>query len=98
MSPPGRRVREDGRASFPSAHPVDLRLGHVKGVTKPEQAERANGVHTEVSVGRQGPPPAGGSAFHSLLTCAGFVRRLAESGARGRKHMTLFRVWDTWNE
>jgi len=56
--------REDERTSFPSAHPVDLWLGHVKGVTKPEQAERANGVHTEVSVGRQGPPPVGGPVFH----------------------------------
>jgi len=36
----------------------------MKGVTKPEQAERANGVHTEVSVGRQGPPPAGEPVFH----------------------------------
>jgi len=60
----GRRVREDERTSFPSAHPVDLRLGHVKGVTKPEQTERANGVHTEVSVGRQGPPPVGELVFH----------------------------------
>jgi len=68
---PGRHVREDERTSFPSAHPVDLRLGHVKGVTKPEQAERANGVHTEVSVGRQGPPPAGGPVFHGRLTRVG---------------------------
>jgi len=36
----------------------------VKGVTKLEQAERANGVHTEVSVGRQGPPPVGELVFH----------------------------------
>jgi len=61
---PGRGVREDERTSFPSAHPVGLRLGHVEGVTKPEQAERVNGVHTEVSVGRQGPPPVGGPIFH----------------------------------
>jgi len=32
-------------------------------VTKPEQAGRANGVHTEVSVCRQGPPPVGGFIF-----------------------------------
>jgi len=35
----------------------------MKGVTKPKQAERANGVHTEVSVGRQDPPPVGGFIF-----------------------------------
>ena len=33
-------------------------------MTKPEQAKRANGVHTEVSVGRQGLPPVGGCVFH----------------------------------
>jgi len=48
----------------------------MKGVTKPEQAERANGVHTEVSAGRQNPPPAGGPVFHGSLTRTGssFVR------------------------
>ena len=56
----------------------------MKGVTKPEQAERANGVHTEVSAGRQDPPPAGGPVFHgSFLTHTGlpFVR-LESMGAR----------------
>jgi len=72
----GSRVHEDENTSFPSAHPVDLWLGHVEGVTKPEQAERANGVHTEVSVCRQDPPPVGGFIFRGNYPGAGlFVRR-----------------------
>ena len=71
----------------------------MEGVTKPEQAERANGVHTEVSVCRQDPPPVGGFVFHGHYPGAEFVRlSLAESGTREREYMTLFRVWDTWNE
>ena len=94
--PPGSRVHEDESTSFPSAHPVGLRLGHVKGVTKPEQAERANGVYTEVSVCRQDPPPVGGFVFHGNYPGVEFVRpALAESGTRGWEHMTFFRVWDT---
>jgi len=55
----------------------------MKGVTKPEQAERANGVHTEVSVGRQDPPPVGGFVFHGHVSGAEWVCRLAEFlGAR----------------
>ena len=71
----------------------------MEGVTKPEQAERANGVYTEVSVCRQDPPPVGGFVFHGHYPGVEFVRlSLAESGTREREYMTLFRVWDTWNE
>ena len=71
----------------------------MKGVTKPEQAERANGVHTEVSVYHQDLLPVGGFVFHGHYPGAELVRlSLAESGTCGREHMTLFRVWDMWNE
>ena len=71
----------------------------MEGVTKPEQAERANGMHTEVSVCRQDPLPVGGFIFHGYYPGAEFVRpSLAESDTRGREHMTLFWVRDTWNE
>jgi len=74
-SSPGSRVYEDESTSFPSTHPVDLWLGHVEGVTKPEQAERANGVHTEVSICCQDSPPVGGFIFHGNYPGAEFVRR-----------------------
>jgi len=46
----------------------------MEGVTKPEQAERANGVHTEVSIGRQDPLPVGGFVFHGHYPArSGFV-------------------------
>jgi len=72
---PGSHIHKDESTSFPSAHPVDLRLGHVEGGTKPKHAERANGVHTEVSVCRQDPPPVGGFVLpRQLPRQSGFGR------------------------
>jgi len=87
-----RAWRQGGR--FRSAHPGNPRLGHVEGVTKPKQAERANGVHTEVSVRRQGPPPVRRPLSSPAITPARSCSSCHSEGSviRGGEHMTLFRL------
>ena len=63
----------------------------MEGVTKPEQAGQANGVHTEVSVCHQGPPPVGGSVLHGNYPGVGSLRpSLARSVVRGRGAYDVF--------
>ena len=76
LIPAGQLFYQDESTSFPSEHPGGPRLGHLEGVTKPEQAGRANGVHTEVSVGRQGLPPVAGFVLPAITPAQNCLGRL----------------------
>ena len=91
LTPAGQPVPGDESPYFPSVHPVDLRRGHMEGVTKPEQAGRANGVHTEVFVGRQDPLPVGGFVLPGNYPGARLFRpSLARPVAHGRRAYDVF--------
>ena len=63
----------------------------MEGVTKHEQAGRANGVHTEVSVCRQDPPPVGDFVLPCNYPGAElFCSSLARSFAHGRGAYDVF--------
>jgi len=63
----------------------------MEAVTKPEQAGRANDVHTEVSVCHQDPPPVGGFVLRGNYPgLESFRPSLARSVVRGQEAYDIF--------